>query len=484
MREFFKKNKEIFLIFKNAFWLIFAQGINSLLKLFLIIFGARILGPLQYGKFTFAMAFASLFVVFSNFGLHPILVREFAKDQKKEKYFPSLFTLKILLCLLCLFLILFFAFFVTKDPKIRELIFLFAFMVIFHTLGEFFFSFFRARQKMEYEAQVKIGEAILVTFLGFFVLFNFPSPFSLALAYLISSFFAFLAIFLFFKKKTSFSFFKISFPLWKKFLKMAWPLAFVGFFAMIYNQIDSVMLGYFGQIVQNGWYNAAWKILLVAIFPSLLLSQAFFPALSLAFKKSREKFSQILSFYLNFSFSLVLPLILIFVILAPKIINFFYPLEFKKAIFAFQILALNLAFIYLNLPLNKALIVAQKEKKVFLISLFGALLNFLLNFSLIPKYSLYGASFATLLSFFFMFLAFSILNLKFGFLSYFKRKFIFAFFPTLFSSFFLFLFLKILKFSQLHLFLIFFFCLLIYSFFYFFSLFCFKKIWKIKKLSF
>ena len=55
-------------IFKNTFWLATAIGASKFLKFILFIYVARILGATEYGKFTFALAFVGLFVIFSDLG--------------------------------------------------------------------------------------------------------------------------------------------------------------------------------------------------------------------------------------------------------------------------------------------------------------------------------------------------------------------------------------------------------------------------------
>jgi len=90
---------------KNTFWLGVAEGVTRFLKLFLIIYVARILGATEYGKFTFALAFVSLFAIFSDFGISTIATREIAREKEKEKEFPSFLSLKLVLSIGTLLLI-------------------------------------------------------------------------------------------------------------------------------------------------------------------------------------------------------------------------------------------------------------------------------------------------------------------------------------------------------------------------------------------
>src|SRR4030042_970888 len=107
-------------VLKNTFWLALAETISRLSKLILIIYVARILGVTDYGKFIFALAFVSLFVIFSDFSLPVITTREVSRG--KEKEYPAILSLKILLSLGALVLILISSFFIAFDPVIRKVI--------------------------------------------------------------------------------------------------------------------------------------------------------------------------------------------------------------------------------------------------------------------------------------------------------------------------------------------------------------------------
>jgi len=118
----------------------------------LIIYIARVLGATEYGKFTFALSFVSLFVVFFDLGLSNIVTREFSREKEKEKEFSSIISLKILLSLGILFLILITSFFITSDPGIRKVIWILAAFSAIGNFSEIIYAFFRAYQRMEYEA--------------------------------------------------------------------------------------------------------------------------------------------------------------------------------------------------------------------------------------------------------------------------------------------------------------------------------------------
>jgi len=288
---FFLKNSGIKqTIAKNTFWLVIAEGISSFLKFILIIYVARILGATEYGKFAFAFAFVSLFAILSDFGISQITTRELAREKEKEKEFSDIISLKLILSAGALILICLGSFFITLDPVIRGIIWILGAYIIVGSFSEIIYAFFRARQKMEYEAWTKILQAVILTIAGFFIIFNLPSAQSLSFAYLFAASIAliFILVFIHFKIYQL----KLSFNknIWRSILIMSWPLALTGIFGAIYNQIDSIMMGYFGQITEVGWYNAAYKIIGATLIPAGLISISFFPILSKYLKNQRKDF--------------------------------------------------------------------------------------------------------------------------------------------------------------------------------------------------
>lgn len=418
-------------IFKNTFWLAVAEGISRFLKLILIIYVARIFGATGYGKFTFALAFVSLFAVFSDFGLSSITTRELAREKEREKEFSAILSLKILLSLGTLILMLVGSLCITPDPIIQKVIWILGIYILFNSFSEIVYAFLRARQRMEYESWTKILQSILVTGAGFFVILNFPSVQNLSYSYLFASLLALIFILIFFHFKVLPL--KISFEksIWQKFLAMSWPLGFTAVFATIYNSIDSVMMGYLGQITQTGWYNAAHKIIGVTLIPAALISTSFFPVLSKFFKESREKLQRTWNYFMESMIFLAIPIMIGGITLAPKIINWIYDPSYfpsgKETILAFQILIVMAGIAFLQSPFSQVLVVSNQQKKLFWITLFGAIINVILNLILIPKYSLYGAAATTVVTILLIFFLLFKFTSKFTPIKPLNLKFLFTF---------------------------------------------------------
>jgi len=421
-------------IFRNFFWLAFSEFVSRLLKLILIIYVARILGATEYGKFTFAIAFVSIFSIFSDMGLSQIATREFAGDPKKEKDLPHLISLQSILIFASSLLIFAGSFLITPDPNIRKLIWILGLVILSESFMGLALSFFQARQKMEYMASVKIFESLAVTLAGFYILFNLPSVFNLSLGYLFGAALTAFSLFFYLFRGGYSAILSPEFSVWKEYLRLSWPLALNSLFVTVCTSTDSIMMGYLGQITQTGWYNAAQRVVGVSLIPISLASAAFFPALSGFYKESKEKFQKIWDFYFNSIIFFALPILFGGIALAPRIISFAYGQGYSQSVLAFQILLLMVFINMISTPFSQALIVFNQQKKIFWATLLGAVLNVVLNSVLIPKYSLYGAAGATAAAFFAIFIFLFIMVRRAGGLDAVKAGFLINFLSALFSS--------------------------------------------------
>jgi len=391
--------QEIKNIFKNTIWLGIGEGISRLFLLFLFIYAARELGPEGFGVFNFALAVASIFVIFSNLGISDITTRELAKDKEKINHYPGILLLRILLSIGAFIIIFAASFFLTQDEYIRKIIWILGIYVLTHNFLIVVYSFFRAQRQMKYEALVRILESFLIAVIGFFILVQSPSAINLSYAFLAATLVIAVSSIIFFSIIIKPVWISWDFKIWKNFLKISWPIGIAYAFGMVYIRIDSVIMGFLGQIVEVGWYSAAYKIAGALIVPSSLIGASFFPVLSKLFNESKEKFQETFKFYIKLMIILAIAVAIIGLIFSSYIINIFYGQMFFPAVLALQILVIMAGLNYIYSPFYLVLIATNNQKKIFWISFIGAIINIILNIILIPYYSLYGAAIATLITY-------------------------------------------------------------------------------------
>ncbi len=384
-------------IVKNTFWLTFGEIAVRVCGFLLAVWIARILGAAEYGKFVFAFSFVFMMSIISDLGLLDMATREFARNPENEKDFDAVFTLQLFLAAAMFLVTAVASFFITQDPLIRTMIWVLNFSLIGGSLFAITFSFLRARQKMQYEAFVKIFQTVVNAAAVLWVILHVPSALNLSYAYLISNVLVMVAVLAVFHSKVH----RLSIAWEKRFfniLKISWPLSFGFTTSWLYILINSIALGFFGMNAENGWYSAASKIALAVVLPADLILRGFYPALSKFFATDKQRFINTWNYFAGSMVILALPLMLGAAMMAGPIINFLYGAAFAPSIDAFRLLMLAVGLGCLTCPYGLLLIISDRQHENFLIIVAGLVTNVILNVVLIPMYGLSGVLWSTIIA--------------------------------------------------------------------------------------
>lgn len=386
-------------IFKNTFWLVFAEAISKILGVFIFIWIARYLGATNYGKFSFALAFTSLFWVIADFGFSILTTREIAKEKEKaKKYIDNILVMKFISGPITFFLIVFVVQFLGKTSEIENLVYLAGILLVINSFIIFFQAVFRGFEKMEYEAFSKIFSSV---FLFIFIIIILGK--SLKLQVLISvhilvALLTLIFILVLVRKKITRFWLDLDFKFWREIFSKSWPFALSGIAITIYWHLDSVMLSMIKGDQVVGWYNVAYRPIFFIGAIGGLLSSVFFPVISKLYIHSQEKLKEILNEYLRLKAVMALPIAFGGIMVAFPLINLVFGEEYKNSVLAFQILLLVALIIYINSIYGEALQACERQKILLQGVSMGAGVNIILNLILIPLFSLYGAALATLLT--------------------------------------------------------------------------------------
>src|SRR3989338_8075335 len=88
-------------IVKNAGVLLVSEVLTNVLSFVLIFAIARQLGDVGLGKYSFALSFATIFIVFSELGTLTFLIKEIsAGSPKAQKYINNIASIKLILGIL------------------------------------------------------------------------------------------------------------------------------------------------------------------------------------------------------------------------------------------------------------------------------------------------------------------------------------------------------------------------------------------------
>ncbi len=85
-------------IAKNTGVLAISQVITAILGFLMLIYIARYLGEVEYGKYCFAVSFTALFIIFADLGISNLIIRELARNKGlTSEYLTNVSIIKLLL---------------------------------------------------------------------------------------------------------------------------------------------------------------------------------------------------------------------------------------------------------------------------------------------------------------------------------------------------------------------------------------------------
>lgn len=374
-----------------------AEFSSRFIRIALVVFSARLLGDDNYGKFSFALAFTTLFLIIADMGIHQLLVREVARNPGRvKKYLANGLAIKIFLSALNLLLIFSIINLTNKTQDVVVAVYILAASHILNSFCELFKAIFQAFQRMKYDAISTVLYSFSNTVLGVGVLLMGGGFQELAWMYLAGSFLNLLyCVWVITHKFTPFAF-EFDVPLVKFLFREGLPFGILFFFAMMYTYISSVILSFMVNDEVVGWYNAAYRLVFFMLFIPMGVMKAVFPVLSKHYKESMTHFTQLFekTFKVMFfvGFSLATPISL----LSEKIILLLYGEEYINAAAVLKILVWSTALIFITTVMTHTTRASDRQKFTAKAVGFSAFLNIVLNIVLIRKYSYIGAAFATL----------------------------------------------------------------------------------------
>ncbi|OGZ38226.1 MAG: hypothetical protein A3E90_02290 [Candidatus Portnoybacteria bacterium RIFCSPHIGHO2_12_FULL_40_11] len=188
---------------------------------------------------------------------------------------------------------------------------------------------------------------------------------------------------------------QFDFSFWLELLRQSLPLGLAAILTMIYFKLDTIMLSLMKTQAEVGIYGLAYKILESLIFFPAMFVGLVMPLMSKYAFLNKEEFKKIVQKTLDVLLILIIPLIVGTFFLSSKIIVLIGGRDFIPSSGVLNILILATGIIFLGALFSNMLISLERQKTLVYIYGAGTLVNVLLNFVFIPKYSYYGAAATT-----------------------------------------------------------------------------------------
>ncbi|MEH1870777.1 flippase [Nostoc sp.] len=396
----FKSRSGLRAIIANTGWLFADRILRMGASLVIGVWIARYLGVQQYGLFNYALAFVSLFSPIFTLGLDDVVVRHIVRQSSnKEEILGTTFWLKLLGGIASVLLTVGTMFFLGEHETLK--IWLVAILAMA--------GIFRAADTIElwFQSQVQSKYTVIAKNIAFLLnsiikiaLILTKAPL-LAFAWVTLAEFVMSAIGLLIVyqvKGSSLWLWRWSFSAAKTLMKESLPLIFSGFAIMIFMKIDQVMLGQMIGNTEVGIYSAAVRVSEIWYFIPGAIVSSVAPAIYAAKEKSEslyyQRIRQLLSLMTCISFGIALPM----TFLSDKIITVMFGSGYAEAGTILAVHIWTSLFVFMGLATTPWFIAEGLNHVSLGKTLFGAILNIVLNLFLIPKYAGLGAAISTIIS--------------------------------------------------------------------------------------
>ena len=372
--------------------LVLSRGLNSVFNIIGFFIISKTLNLEDLGSLVFSLSLAGLLGIFVNLGLGDVLMNSLSIAKFKiGSILGSAIVLKIVGFILCILII--YIINLSENPTYQ-----FVNIIIgLSLLVEIFIayeSYFYFQKKSSVIVIANIASGFVGLLLKSVVVYCFMSIWMLALTYLLESIIK--SGVLYFNART------ISLKIDSNYLKENLPkighVVLSGASMVVIFKIDQLMIRYLLTKPELAVYSVAVKITEIWIFICIALSNYKFESILKSYKYSFELFEcQIINLYKTVILISLIIISLIF-IGSSAFVNLIFGDKFSESIPILYIYIISLPFMFINNASWKYFIPLNIQKFASIKLLVGAVINIILNFTLIPLLGLKGAAIATVIT--------------------------------------------------------------------------------------
>ncbi len=374
---------------KNFAWLAAANIVGSLFAALLFIYLARVLGAESFGYLSYAASIVFYLFNFIDLGLSTYGIREVAKDHDAvSEYVSNIVSFKVLVACALFTLFIAVTFFTSHSVLLKLL------------LAEVALLFFTSALATEWAFQGR--EMMYMVFISFAVtpllqlvmsVLFVKGPADL-LKVPIITFLGALPVIAAFLKILRFrpKFSGIHFKTIRLYMSSSIVIWAISMFTQTYNGLDIVILGLFRRPEEVGCFTVARRIIGGAAFLLVFLANALLPRLASTFHRDASQFARSTRQFLKVGGLVIVLVFLPVIFFSGDLISFTVGSQYLPASLPLKVMAMALVLVVCNMPYSTGLIAARFEREVLKQAAASAALSIILNFILIPKYGMMGAS--------------------------------------------------------------------------------------------
>lgn len=387
-------------ILKNASIITLGAIALKLINFLYNVAVARQLGDAGYGQFATVVNFVGLFAIFAELGISQYVMREIARTpENSNQLFWNLMLIRLTLALLGVVGITLTAVAYGYPPELVGGVALYTLTFVWASIHAPIETLLTANEKFNFVTSMSVLGQISTITLGTVVLYNdwgFLALISVGLIAMIPP--ILLGAWAIRRHHLVQRPFVVTVRNWPMMVRSGLPFGFISLSLTIAFTVDSVMLSRLASVEVVGWYNAAYNLARSLLFFFDGVSTAMVPTLSRAYLTDTALVRWWYFRSVKVIMLMGLPLATGSTIVALPLFQFLYGEQYLPAVLAFQIIVWDVPLLLFASFAGNMTTVVGKERSAARIYFSAAIANVILNLILIPRYSLYGAAAATLVT--------------------------------------------------------------------------------------
>lgn len=396
----FAQQHNLNIVISNTGWLFVDKIIRMGVGLIVSIRIASYLGPEQFGLWSYAIAFASLFSLFATLGLDNIVIRNLVKTpQNTDVLLGTAFGLKVIGGVLTFILSLLVISYLRTGESIILL------LVGISAAGYFFQAinvvdlYFQSKVMSKYSVFAFSGAFFMVTIIKILLLILEAPLVTFALAGLVEIILAaILLLYAYYINQKNILRWRFQCSIARELLKDSLPIIISGLTILLYMRIDQVMIGKMLGDRELGLYSAAVRISETCYVIPTIITSSLFPIIVALKGQCLDDYNKRLQKLYDLMFLLALIIALPMTIWSDKIVIFLFGNSFAGSGPSLAILIWSGVFVFLSCVWSSDVVAGNGQKIFIKFDLCSISINIILNILLIPRIGIVGAAIATALS--------------------------------------------------------------------------------------
>lgn len=383
---------------KNTSWMIGGKIFQMLISLLVNMIVVRYLGPSDYGLIGYSNSFISFFSSICTLGLNGIIVKELVTNtQKQGEVLGTGIALRVISGFISIIIIqISMKILNPKDNILSIIAFLQSISLIFSSL-DLINYWYQSRLESKYSTIIQSAAYIVMCVYKAIILILGKDvrwfAFSTTLDIIVITILLAIAYHKHGGQKLSFNI-----CVGKRLISQSYHFIFAGIMVTIYGQIDKVMIGSMMDVKSVGLYSVA--ITLCGIWS--FIPGAFIDSARPIIMNSKDINNEMYIKRLKQLYTVIIWMSIIYALFiscfGEVIINILYGKEYIDSLPALKIVVWYCSFSYLGAAKNIWLICEGYSKYEKWFTMYGAIINIVLNLIFIPKLGIIGAAIATLVT--------------------------------------------------------------------------------------